>query len=158
MLLTLLAMTISLGLQAQDHPQLIMTKAGVEKIRANLGQVPLFDASVAVAKKQVDIEIAKGIDTPIPKDYSGGYTHEQHKRNFFIAQKAGALYQILDDEKYAVYVRDMLLQYEAMYADLPLHPKTRSYARGKLFWQCLTPRAPQRLALVSYYAKIAHTH
>ena len=52
-------------------------------------------------------------------------------------QKAGALYQILDDEKYANYVRDMLFQYEAMYNDLPLHPKERSYARGKLFWQCL---------------------
>jgi len=137
MLLTLLAMIMSLELQAQEHPKLIMTKVGVEKIRANLGQVPLFDASVAAAKAQVDIEIANGIDTPIPKDYSGGYTHEQHKRNFFIAQKAGALYQILDEEKYAVYVRDMLFQYEAMYADLPRHPKTRSYARGKLFWQCL---------------------
>jgi hypothetical protein len=137
MLLTLLAMIMSLELQAQEHPKLIMTKAGVEKIRANLGQVPLFDASVAAVKAQVDIEIANGIDTPIPKDYSGGYTHEQHKRNFFIAQKAGALYQILDEEKYAVYVRDMLFQYEAMYADLPRHPKTRSYARGKLFWQCL---------------------
>ena len=137
MLLTLLAMIMSLELQAQEHPKLVMTKAGVEKIRANLGQVPLFDASVAAAKAQVDIEIANGIDTPIPKDYSGGYTHEQHKRNFFTAQKAGALYQILDDEKYAIYVRDMLFQYEAMYADLPRHPKTRSYARGKLFWQCL---------------------
>jgi hypothetical protein len=70
-------------------------------------------------------------------DFSGGYTHERHKRNFFIAQKAGALYQILDDEKYARYVRDMLFQYEAMYPDLPLHPKERSYARGKLFWQNL---------------------
>ena len=24
-----------------------------------------------------------------------------------------------------------------MYPELPLHPQTRSYARGKLFWQCL---------------------
>lgn len=31
----------------------------------------------------------------------------------------------------------MLFQYEAMYKDLPLHPQERSYARGKLFWQCL---------------------
>ena len=85
----------------------------------------------------MDAEIERGIDTPVPKDYSGGYTHERHKRNFVIMQKAGALYQILDDEKYADYVRDMLFQYEAMYKDLPLHPKERSYARGKLFWQCL---------------------
>jgi hypothetical protein len=123
--------------QAGEHPNLIMTKAGVEKIRAALGTVPLFDATVAKVKAEVDAEIEQGIDTPIPKDYSGGYTHEKHKRNFFVMQKAGVLYQILEDDKYARYVRDMLFQYEAMYKDLPLHPKPRSYARGKLFWQCL---------------------
>ena len=123
--------------QAGEHPKLIMTEAGVERIRAELGKVPLFDATVAKVRAEVDAEIELGIDTPIPKDYSGGYTHERHKRNFLIIQKAGALYQVLDDEKYANYVRDMLFQYEAMYKDLPLHPKTRSYARGKLFWQCL---------------------
>ena len=114
-----------------------MTKAGVEKIRAELGTVPLFDATVASVKAEVDAEIELGIDTPIPKDFSGGYTHQRHKQNFLILQKAGVLFQILEDEKYAVYVRDMLFQYEAMYKDLPLHPQTRSYARGKLFWQCL---------------------
>ena len=129
--------TLAAAAQTADHPSLIMTKAGVEKIRAELGSVPLFDATVKKVQAEVDAEIAMGIDTPIPRDYSGGYTHERHKRNFFIIQKAGALYQILKDEKYANYVREMLFQYEAMYKDLPLHPKTRSYARGKLFWQCL---------------------
>ena len=101
LLLTLLAMIIPIELQAQDHPKLILTKAGVETIRKNLGQAPLFDTSVQRAQEQVDAEIVQGIDTPIPKDYSGGYTHERHKLNFVVAQKAGALYQILDDEKYA---------------------------------------------------------
>ncbi len=119
------------------HPNLVMTRAGVDTIRSALGSVPLLDATIADVQAEVDAEIAAGIDTPIPQDYSGGYTHERHKRNFFVIQKAGALYQILDDERYAKYVRDMLFQYEAMYKDLPLHPKTRSYARGKLFWQCL---------------------
>ena len=137
MLLTLLVLIVPIELQAKEHPILIMTKEGVEEIRKTLGQVPLFDSSVEITKQEVDIEIALGIDTPIPTDYSGGYTHERHKKNFVIAQKAGALYQILEDDKYAEYVRDMLFQYEAMYKDLPVHPKTRSYARGKLFWQCL---------------------
>lgn len=114
-----------------------MTKAGVESIRAELGSVPMFDATLKSVKVEVDAEIALGIETPIPKDFSGGYTHERHKRNFFILQKAGVLFQILQDEKYANYIRDMLFQYEAMYKDLPLHPQERSYARGKLFWQCL---------------------
>ncbi|HDZ04938.1 hypothetical protein LCGC14_0299260 [marine sediment metagenome] len=124
-------------IQAQEHPNLILTKAGVEKIRAQLGNVPLFDASLQNLKEEVDAEMASGIDTPIPKDYSGGYTHARHKRNMVVMQQAGILYQILDDEKYAKYVKDMLMQYEGMYKTLPLHPKTRSYARGKLFWQCL---------------------
>ena len=130
-------MTIPAACLSQEHPNLILTKAGVAEIRAELGTVPVFDKAVADVKAEVDAEIELGIDTPVPKDFSGGYTHERHKKNFLIIQKAGALFQILEDEKYARYVRDMLFQYEAMYKDLPLHPQTRSYARGKLFWQCL---------------------
>ena len=137
LLLFVSALAIAPALQAADHPSLALTKTGVQEIRTALGTVPLFDATVAAVKAEVDAEIELGIDTPIPKDFSGGYTHERHKQNFFILQKAGVLFQILDDEKYARYIRDMLFQYEAMYKDLPLHPQERSYARGKLFWQCL---------------------
>ncbi len=132
-----LAQLLSAPTLAGARPKVVLTHDGVQKIRAALGAVPLFDATVARVKEEVDAEIEAGIDTPIPKDYSGGYTHERHKRNFFIMQKAGALYHILEDEKYASYIRDTLFQYAAMYRDLPLHPKKRSYARGKLFWQCL---------------------
>lgn len=128
---------LSFMLNAQEHPKLILTKEGVTKIREQLGNVPLFDASLSAVKKEVDTEIASGIHMPIPKDFSGGYTHERHKKNFLITQKAGVLYQILNDEKYAIYVRDMLMQYADLYPKLPVHPQERSYARGKLFWQCL---------------------
>ena len=120
-----------------SHPKLVLTKAGVASIRSVLGTVPVFDASLENTKKEVDAEIALGIDVPIPKDLSGGYTHEKHKCNFLMLQKAGVLFQILDDEKYANYVRDMLMAYAKLYPTLPVHPQTRSYARGKLFWQCL---------------------
>lgn len=132
-----IAFATSISIKAQEHPNLILTKSGVERIRANLGKVPLFDATLQKVKQTVDAEIASGIEMPIPKDFSGGYTHYRHKQNFFMAQQAGVLYQILQDEKYAVYVRDMLLQYEVMYKTLPKHPQERSYARGKLFWQSL---------------------
>jgi hypothetical protein len=140
-IILLLLITFSLiGLStsnARDHEGLILTKDGIQKIRDDLGNVPLFDSTLLGLQREVDAEIELGIETPIPKDFSGGYTHQRHKANFFMLQKAGVLFQILDDEKYAVYVRDMLFQYEAMYKDLPLHPQTRSYARGKLFWQNL---------------------
>lgn len=122
---------------SQAHPNLILTAQGVKDIRAQLGNIPIFDNTLKTVQEEIDAEIALGIDTPIPVDYSGGYTHVRHKRNMIVLQKAGVLYQILEDEKYAKYVKDMLMQYEAMYKTLPLHPKTRSYARGKLFWQCL---------------------
>ncbi|MBU2927977.1 alginate lyase family protein [Winogradskyella psychrotolerans] len=121
----------------EAHPKLILTAQGVKDIRAQLGNIPIFDNTLEKVKEEVDAEIALGIEVPIPLDYSGGYTHSRHKQNWFVMQKAGVLYQILDDEKYAKYVKDMLMQYEEMYKTLPLHPKTRSYARGKLFWQCL---------------------
>ena len=122
---------------SQEHPNLILTAQGVKDIRAQLGNIPIFDKSLEAVKKEIDAEISAGIEVPIPKDYSGGYTHARHKKNFVVLQKAGVLYQILQDDKYAKYVKDMLMEYEKMYKTLPLHPKTRSYARGKLFWQCL---------------------
>lgn len=137
MSLAFLSLTFSVVARSEGHPGLTMAKVGIEEIRAELGAVPLFDATLENIKAEVDAEIELGIDTPIPKDLSGGYTHERHKQNFFVMKKAGDLFQILEEQKYAVYVRDMLFQYEAMYKDLPLHPQERSYARGKLFWQCL---------------------
>jgi hypothetical protein len=100
---------------SSKHPKLILTAKGVKDIKAQLGSIPIFDESLAKVKEEIDTEIASGIEVPIPKDYSGGYTHSRHKRNWFVLQKAGVLYQILGDEKYAKYVKDMLMQYEAMY-------------------------------------------
>lgn len=122
---------------AAEHPRLLLTVDGVSQIRSQLGRVPLFDHTLELTKQEIDAEIESGVHVPIPADFSGGYTHERHKRNFFVAEKAGTLFQILGDEKYAEYLRDMLFEYANMYPTLPLHPKERSYARGKLFWQCL---------------------
>ena len=120
-----------------QHPSLILTQQGVKDIRVNLGGIPIFDETLAAAQKEIDAEIENGFDVPIPKDYSGGYTHETHKKNYVLMQKAGVLYQILDQEKYAKFVKDMLFEYAKLYPTLAVHPKPRSYARGKLFWQCL---------------------
>ncbi|MEM9686095.1 MAG: alginate lyase family protein [Bacteroidota bacterium] len=122
---------------AQEHPRLILTKDGVAEIRAQLGKVPVFDATLTQVKAEVDAEMATGIHVPVPKDMAGGYTHERHKKNFLILQKAGVLFQLLEDEKYAIYIRDMFNAYAGLYPGLPLHPEPRSYARGKIFWQCL---------------------
>jgi hypothetical protein len=120
-----------------NHPNLILTNKSVAEIKLQLGTIPVFDETLKLAKEEVDLEIEKGIDVPIPKDMAGGYTHTQHKLNYATMQKAGVLFQLLGDEKYAIYIRDMLLEYAKMFPTLPLHPQTRSYSRGKIFWQCL---------------------
>lgn len=119
------------------HPNLILTVEGVNAMKSSLGQIPLFDQTVEGVRRSVDAEIEAGIDVPVPKDLAGGYTHERHKANFFTMQQAGVLFQITSEEKYAVYVRDMLLKYAKMFPSFGKHPAERSYARGKFFWQCL---------------------
>lgn len=136
-LIVILICLSSCAVRAQKHPKLILTVDGVKSVRANMGKVSLFDQTVATVRSQVDAEIESGIDVPVPKDLAGGYTHERHKQNFFMMQKAGVLFQITGEEKYAIYIRDMLLQYADLYPTLGKHPAERSYARGKMFWQCL---------------------
>ena len=119
------------------HPSLSLTKDGVEKIRSKAGSLPLFDKQITEARAQIDAAILKGIDVPIPKDMAGGYTHETHKLNYKLMHKAGNLYQITGEDKYADYIKRMLLEYCEIYPTLPLHPTNRSYATGKIFWQCL---------------------
>lgn len=64
------------------------------------------------------------------------YAYEQgnHRSNWFYSK---ALYRHTGDEKYAVFVRDALLKYTEVYTSWPVHPTNRSYATGKIFWQCL---------------------
>ena len=127
---------MSLTASAQTRPSLILTQTGIEKIKAQRNPA-LFDKVLNDTKSQMDQVLAEGIDVPLPKDMAGGYTHEKHKSNYRNMQNAGALYQLTGEKKYAEYIKQMLLKYTAMYPRLPKHPTNRSYAVGKIFWQCL---------------------
>lgn len=120
-----------------QHPSLSLTLEGVDRIKADLGNAPLFDEALEEAKQEVALAIGQPLPVPVPKDMAGGYTHEQHKKNWFLLQNAGILFQITGEEQYAIFVRDALLSYAKLYPTLPIHPTKRSYATGKLFWQCL---------------------
>jgi len=97
----------------------------------------LFAQELARTQVRVDGLMEQGIEVPVPKDMAGGYTHEVHKRNWSTLYDAGALYRHTGDEKYAAFIRDALLAYADLYPSLPIHPTDRSYATGKIFWQCL---------------------
>lgn len=123
--------------QKSQHPCLILTKEGSLRIKSKSGSTPLLDKTIESARKQVDQFLNKPLDVPTPKDAGGGYTHEQHKRNYTQMYHAGVLYQLTDEVKYAGFVKEMLIQYARMYPTLPLHPVQKSSYRGRLFWQGL---------------------
>ncbi len=98
---------------------------------------PLFQAEVDRAQAFVHAMMEQGVVVPVPKDPGGGYTHEQHKRNYRAIHQGGQLYAITGDEKYRAYVRDMLLAYAELYPTLGDHPAKANQNVGRLFWQVL---------------------
>ena len=76
----LAAMTPVLA-HAQTAP-VLFDAAGLKLMATDAGRYPLFAAEVERTKKAVDKAMRAGILVPVPKDPGGGYTHEQHKRNY----------------------------------------------------------------------------
>ena len=122
-----------------NHPNLVISAADVDAMQGAVEQPGRFRAAFLRTQSAVDRALQAPIVVPVPADAGGGYTHEQHKKNYQLMYNAGVLYQVTEDAKYAERVRDMLLAYADMYPTLPLHPKRRPGAEnpGKLFWQSL---------------------
>ncbi len=118
-------------------PKLILQKSAVPEIVAGIEKYPLLKTSFEEAKDIADKGMEAGITVPFPKDPGGGYTHEKHKQNYVEMYNAGLMYQITGDEKYAVFVRDMMVEYAKLYPTLGIHPEQKNQAPGKLFWQGL---------------------
>ena len=108
--------------QAGSHPGLTMSAAEVKSIRAQLHSVPKAKQAFDALRATTDSGIEAGVIVPIPVDAGGGYTHEQHKRNYQLMLDAGLIYQLTGSKRYADYVRDVLMAYAEMYPGLPLHP------------------------------------
>ena len=121
------------------HPNLVITQDDVSHMRQAVEGEGKFSTAFTLLKAQVDEQIAQPMAVPVPKDGGGGYTHERHKKNYQLMYNAGVIYQLSQDDKYANYVRDMLLEYAKLYPTLGLHPKRKmdSQNPGKFFWQSL---------------------
>lgn len=123
--------------QDSSHPRLISTAQEVEEMRSAIVQPGRFTSTYEALKLEVDSVIDAGFVVPLPKDAGGGYTHEQHKKNYQLMNNAGIVYQISQDTRYADFVREMLLAYAEFYPTLGFHPKRKEQSPGKLFWQSL---------------------
>jgi len=118
------------------RPSLIITKGEATEIKSAMGKYPLLDRSIEMMKKTVEQTFSIPMEIPQPGE-AGGYEHERHKQNYREMQQAGILFSITGDEKYASFVRDMLLEYAKLYPKLGKHPLAHNQAPGKLFHQML---------------------
>mgnify|MGYP003582670438 CR=1 FL=1 len=139
------------SLMAQTHPSLMLTKANVAAVRKGVTTYPLLRQSYQTVKNAADKALASPIVVPIPKDGGGGYTHEQHKKNYSNMLNAATAYQISGEKKYADYVKNVLLNYASQYEKWPLHPKRKSEDdAGRIFWQSLNDFVWQIYTIQAY--------
>jgi len=123
---------------AQQHPNIMLSKANLPAVRIGVNTYPLLKSSYQDIKHDADNALKTPINVPVPKDGGGGFTHEQHKRNYQNILACGTAYAITKDARYANYVKNMLLNYAAQYEKWPEHPKREnSNPPGKIFWQIL---------------------
>lgn len=136
-ILFLLVSTAVIGMTApQSRPSMMVNAGDIAMIKQSLGKYPLFDRAYNDARTKLDEALAVPMDVPVPKD-AGGYTHERHKQNYNEMLAAGILYQVTKQDRYAEFIKGMLLKYAALYPTLGIHPAAASDSPGKLFWQSL---------------------
>jgi len=136
-ILTLFLLSVTVLINAGQHPSLMLTQQGVKEIRTSMNKYPSFLQSVNELKILADAAVSEEILVPIPKDGGGGYTHEKHKNNYYEMSASGTMYQLTGNVKYAQFVKAMLFKYAEMYPTLGLHPAVNSSTPGKIFWQAL---------------------
>ncbi|MDQ0641294.1 hypothetical protein QF042_004859 [Pedobacter sp. W3I1] len=123
---------------AQQHPSIMITGKNVAAIRKGIQAYPVLAKSYSKVKDDADQALKEGISVPLPADGGGGFTHEQHKKNYIHILNCGIAYQISGDKKYADYIKNILLKYAASYEQWPLHPKRKDgHQGGRIFWQSL---------------------
>lgn len=130
-------LTVATAGHAQEARPALSDGAAFAAMAREDGRTPLFAAEVARMRETVDAAMKAGIHVPVPKDPGGGYTHEQHKRNYMALYGAGLLYRITGERAYADYARRLLLAYAKLYPTLGDHPAKANESVGRLFWQSL---------------------
>ena len=121
----------------RDAAPVLVTAQEWQTLAARGKSAPAFSKEQADTTRMLEAMIKRGIDVPVPKDPGGGYTHEQHKRNYQAIEAAGILYRLTGEQRYADYARELLLRYADLYPKLGPHPAGRGEVPGRLFWQTL---------------------
>ena len=147
-LLSVLFFTVCPGF-ARERPNLMIDKKEAAQINQAAGKYALFDHSCDRLIKSTDRAVASALIVPPPGE-GGGYEHERHKQNYREMYQAGICFTLSGEEKYARFVRDMLLEYASLYPTLGKHPQSRDQAPGKLFHQMLNETLWLTYASIAY--------
>ena len=127
---------LPVALFSNGHPTIAISEKEATAIRMNSGKYPAFDTSLEMTREEVGLAMQQEIEVPPPGE-AGGYEHEKHKQNYRDMQKAGMLFTLTGEEKYAAFVRDILDRYADLYPTLGPHPLSHKQKPGKLFHQTL---------------------
>jgi len=123
--------------QDQSAAPVLVNASAFAAMRSEEARYPLFAAELERMRAEVDASMRAGINVPVPKDPGGGFTHEQHKRNYRSIYGAGLLYRLTGEPQYRDFARDLLLAYAKLYPTLGPHPAAANQVPGRLFWQSL---------------------
>ena len=133
----ILFLVVIVSARAQTHPIAFFNTSEAKEVATSLQAFPLLTNSFNTIKKEVDQNIGKDIDVPLPKDPAGGYTHDKHKTNYMLMFNSGILFNLTGEIKYAELVKKMLLKYALLNPTLKKHPQATGNFPGRLFWQSL---------------------
>lgn len=125
------------GAQANDAAPVLVSAAEWRRMAEQGAHSPLFAHSETRLTNLVRKAMAAGFHVPVPKGFAGGYSQEQHKRNYKLIKAAGTLYRLTGNHAYADFARDILLKYAQMYPTLGRNPGGHGQSAGVLFWQTL---------------------
>ncbi|MDW1845488.1 heparinase II/III family protein [Vibrio sp. Vb2110] len=115
---------------------ILLTEAEVELLRKEVGKPSLMGKSIEANRKELEAFIRLPLDVPGHGE-AGGYEHNRHKQNYTYMNLAGRLFLITQEQKYALFVKDLLAIYAEKYLTFDFHVQKNTNPTGRLFHQIL---------------------
>ncbi|MEN8778887.1 MAG: hypothetical protein ABF275_05090, partial [Glaciecola sp.] len=83
----------SASISQAQHPKLVSSPSDVIAMRVASTQPGRFKDAFTAIKAKVDANMILEMNVPLPQDAGGGFTHEQHKKNYQLMNEAGIVFQ-----------------------------------------------------------------
>ncbi|HBC3808095.1 heparinase II/III domain-containing protein [Vibrio alginolyticus] len=115
---------------------ILLTEAEVELLRKEVGKPSLMGKSIEANRKELEAFMRLPLDVPGHGE-AGGYEHNRHKQNYTYMNLAGRLFLITQEQKYALFVKDLLAIYAEKYLTFDFHVQKNTNPTGRLFHQIL---------------------